>query len=266
MSGRSTNNTATDNNEKAKSDSDSKSDNEFKGNEKNLTTIKGQTTITHYKTANMKGYTFAGLKFYVDSLDIGTIYKLSYDIIGTSPINFILKNLNDPVSAIKEARKKLRPYIAKRYSKKGNGIDFESEMTTFIYGSELQTNVSIKFEDAINSLKTECPHMLKKLNTQLGEVDSIFDRYIKLYRESDIKRMGRHEKMADDEEDEKERNEMKKDNEYIKDMMQKISLDYLNCINDIKAMYVTSLNICIKAVNYKRKQDRFAINKILGGV
>lgn len=53
----------------------------------------------------MKGYTFAGLKFYVDSLDIGTIYKLSYDIIGTSPINFILKNLNDPVSAIKEARK-----------------------------------------------------------------------------------------------------------------------------------------------------------------
>ncbi len=91
MSGRSTNNTATDNNEKAKSDSDSKSDNEFKGNEKNLTTIKGQTTTTHYKTANIKGYTFAGLKFYVDSLDIDTIYKLSYDIIGTSPINFILK-------------------------------------------------------------------------------------------------------------------------------------------------------------------------------
>ena len=266
MSGRSTNNTATDNNEnikeKAKSDSDSKSDNEFKGNEKNLTTIKGQTTTTHYKIANIKGYTFRGLKFYVHYLDLVTIYKLSYDIIGTTPMDFIEKNFDDPVSAIKEARKKLRPYIAKRYSKDGDGTDFEKEMTNYIYGSKGLTDVSIKFEDAINSLKTECPVMIKKLNEQLGKVDSIFDRFIKGYRQSDIKRMGRYEKIAD----EKERNEMKKDNEYIKDMMQKISLDYLNCINDTKAMYVASLNICIKAVNVKRKQDRFAINKILGGV
>ena len=266
MSGRSTNNTATDNNEnikeKAKSNSDSKSDNEFKGNEKNLTTIKGQTTTTHYKIANIKGYTFSGLKFYVHYLDLVTIYKLSYDIIGTTPMDFIEKNFDDPVSAIKEARKKLRPYIAKRYSKDGDGTDFEKEMTNFIYGSKGLTDVSIKFEDAINSLKTECPVMIKKLNEQLGKVDSIFDRFIKGYRQSDIKRMGRYEKIAD----EKERDEMKKDNEYIKDMMQKISLDYLNCINDTKAMYVTSLNICIKAVNVKRKQDRFAINKILGGV
>ena len=266
MSGRSTNNTATDNNEnikeKAKSNSDSKSDNEFKGNEKNLTTIKGQTTTTHYKIANIKGYTFSGLKFYVHYLDLVTIYKLSYDIIGTTPMDFIEKNFDDPVSAIKEARKKLRPYIAKRYSKDGDGTNFEKEMTNYIYGSEGLTDVSIKFEDAINSLKTECPVMIKKLNEQLGKVDSIFDRFIKGYRQSDIKRMGRYEKIAD----EKERDEMKKDNEYIKDMMQKISLDYLNCINDTKAMYVTSLNICIKAVNVKRKQDRFAINKILGGV
>ena len=266
MSGRSTNNTATDNNEnikeKAKSNSDSKSDNEFKGNEKNLTTIKGQTTTTHYKIANIKGYTFSGLKFYVNYLDLVTIYKLSYDIIGTTPMDFIEKNFDDPVSAIKEARKKLRPYIAKRYSKDGDGTDFEKEMTNFIYGSKGLTDVSIKFEDAINSLKTECPVMIKKLNEQLGKVDSIFDRFIKGYRQSDIKRMGRYEKIAD----EKERNEMKKDNEYIKDMMQKISLDYLNCINDTKAMYVASLNICIKAVNAKRKQNRFAINKILGGV
>ena len=266
MSGRSTNNTATDNNEnikeKAKSNSDSKSDNEFKGNEKNLTTIKGQTTTTHYKIANIKGYTFSGLKFYVHYLDLVTIYKLSYDIIGTTPMDFIEKNFDDPVSAIKEARKKLRPYIAKRYSKDGDGTNFEKEMTNYIYGSKGLTDVSIKFEDAINSLKTECPVMIKKLNEQLGKVDSIFDRFIKGYRQSDIKRMGRYEKIAD----EKEINEMKKDNEYIKDMMQKISLDYLNCINDTKAMYVTSLNICIKAVNVKRKQDRFAINKILGGV
>ena len=266
MSGRSTNNTATDNNEnikeKAKSNSDSKSDNEFKGNEKNLTTIKGQTTTTHYKIANIKGYTFSGLKFYVHYLDLVTIYKLSYDIIGTTPMDFIEKNFDDPVSAIKEARKKLRPYIAKRYSKDGDGTNFEKEMTNYIYGSKGLTDVSIKFEDAINSLKTECPDMIKKLNEQLGKVDSIFDRFIKGYRQSDIKRMGRYEKIAD----EKEINEMKKDNEYIKDMMQKISLDYLNCINDTKAMYVTSLNICIKAVNVKRKQDRFAINKILGGV
>lgn len=135
-------------------------------------------------------------------------------------------------------------------------------MTNYIYGSKGLTDVSIKFEDAINSLKTECPDMIKKLNEQLGKVDSIFDRYIKGYRQSDIKRMARYEKIAD----EKEINEMKKDNEYIKDMMQKISLDYLNCINDTKAMYVASLNICIKAVNAKRKQNRFAINKILGGV
>ena len=266
MSGRSTNNTATDNNEnikeKAKSDSDSKSDNEFKGNEKNLTTIKGQTTTTHYKIANIKGYTFSGLKFYVHYLDLVTIYKLSYDIIGTTPMDFIEKNFDDPVSAIKEARKKLRPYIAKRYSKDGDGTNFEKEMTNYIYGSKGLTDVSIKFEDAINSLKTECPVMIKKLNEQLGKVDSIFDRFIKGYRQSDIKRMGRYEKIAD----EKEINEMKKDNEYIKDMMQKISLDYLNCINDTKAMYVASLNICIKAVNAKRKQNRFAINKILGGV
>lgn len=266
MTGSSTNNTATDNNEnikeKAKSNSDSKSDNEFKGNEKNLTTIKGQTTTTHYKTANIKGYTFSGLKFYVHYLDLVTIYKLSYDIIGTTPMDFIEKNFDDPVSAIKEARKKLRPYIAKRYSKDGDGTNFEKEMTNYIYGSKGLTDVSIKFEDAINSLKTECPDMIKKLNEQLGKVDSIFDRYIKGYRQSDIKRMGRYEKIAD----EKEINEMKKDNEYIKDMMQKISLDYLNCINDTKAMYVTSLNICIKAVNVKRKQDRFAINKILGVV
>ena len=296
MSGRSTNNTATDNNEnikekaksnsdsksdnefkgneknltdnnenikeKAKSNSDSKSDNEFKGNEKNLTTIKGQTTTTHYKIANIKGYTFSGLKFYVHYLDLVTIYKLSYDIIGTTPMDFIEKNFDDPVSAIKEARKKLRPYIAKRYSKDGDGTNFEKEMTNYIYGSKGLTDVSIKFEDAINSLKTECPVMIKKLNDQLGKVDSIFDRFIKGYRQSDIKRMGRYEKIAD----EKEINEMKKDNEYIKDMMQKISLDYLNCINDTKAMYVASLNICIKAVNVKRKQDRFAINKILGGV
>ena len=266
MSGRSTNNTATDNNEnikeKAKSNSDSKSDNEFKGNEKNLTTIKGQTTTTHYKIANIKGYTFSGLKFYVHYLDLVTIYKLSYDIIGTTPMDFIEKNFDDPVSAIKEARKKLRPYIAKRYSKDGDGTNFEKEMTNYIYGSKGLTDVSIKFEDAINSLKTECPVMIKKLNEQLGKVDSIFDRFIKGYRQSDIKRMGRYEKIAD----EKEINEMKKDNEYIKDMMQKISLDYLNCINDTKAMYVASLNICIKAVNAKRKQDRFAINKILGGV
>ena len=266
MSGRSTNNTATDNNEnikeKAKSNSDSKSDNEFKGNEKNLTTIKGQTTTTHYKIANIKGYTFSGLKFYIHYLDLVTIYKLSYDIIGTTPMDFIEKNFDDPVSAIKEARKKLRPYIAKRYSKDGDGTNFEKEMTNYIYGSKGLTDVSIKFEDAINSLKTECPVMIKKLNEQLGKVDSIFDRFIKGYRQSDIKRMGRYEKIAD----EKERDEMKKDNEYIKDMMQKISLDYLNCINDTKAMYVTSLNICIKAVNVKRKQDRFAINKILGGV
>ena len=266
MSGRSTNNTATDNNEnikeKAKSNSDSKSDNEFKGNEKNLTTIKGQTTTTHYKIANIKGYTFSGLKFYVHYLDLVTIYKLSYDIIGTTPMDFIEKNFDDPVSAIKEARKKLRPYIAKRYSKDGDGTNFEKEMTNYIYGSKGLTDVSIKFEDAINSLKTECPVMIKKLNEQLGKVDSIFDRFIKGYRQSDIKRMGRYEKIAD----EKERDEMKKDNEYIKDMMQKISLDYLNCINDTKAMYVASLNICIKAVNAKRKQDRFAINKILGGV
>ena len=266
MSGRSTNNTATDNNEnikeKAKSNSDSKSDNEFKGNEKNLTTIKGQTTTTHYKIANIKGYTFSGLKFYIHYLDLVTIYKLSYDIIGTTPMDFIEKNFDDPVSAIKEARKKLRPYIAKRYSKDGDGTNFEKEMTNYIYGSKGLTDVSIKFEDAINSLKTECPVMIKKLNEQLGKVDSIFDRFIKGYRQSDIKRMGRYEKIAD----EKERDEMKKDNEYIKDMMQKISLDYLNCINDTKAMYVASLNICIKAVNAKRKQDRFAINKILGGV
>ena len=266
MSGRSTNNTATDNNEnikeKAKSNSDSKSDNEFKGNEKNLTTIKGQTTTTHYKIANIKGYTFSGLKFYIHYLDLVTIYKLSYDIIGTTPMDFIEKNFDDPVSAIKEARKKLRPYIAKRYSKDGDGTNFEKEMTNYIYGSKGLTDVSIKFEDAINSLKTECPVMIKKLNEQLGKVDSIFDRFIKGYRQSDIKRMGRYEKIAD----EKERDEMKKDNEYIKDMMQKISLDYLNCINDTKAMYVASLNICIKAVNAKRKQDRFAINKMLGGV
>ena len=97
MSGRSTNNTATDNNEnikeKAKSNSDSKSDNEFKGNEKNLTTIKGQTTTTHYKIANIKGYTFRGLKFYIHNLDLVTIYKLSYDIIGTTPMDFIEKIL-----------------------------------------------------------------------------------------------------------------------------------------------------------------------------
>lgn len=233
--------------------------------EKNLSTVKGQTTTTHSKTVNMKGYTFAGLKFYVDSLDIVTIYKFSYDLIERSPILFVEMN-DDPVSTIKEARKKLRPYIAKRFSKKGNGINFEREMTTYIYGSELQTNVSIKFEDAINSLKTECPNMLKKLNDQLGKVDSIFDGYIKVYREDDKKRMRNFEKYAEKETDEKKKRETKKENEYINDMAQKISLDYLGCINDVKAMYVTSLNICIKAVNYKRKQDRYAINKILGGV
>ena len=272
MAGRSTNNTATDNNEnikeKAKSNSDSKSDNEFKGNEKNLTIIKGQTATTHtrYKTANIKGYTFDGLKPYVSTIDLVTIYKISYDLIGSTPMRFVTRNFDDPVSAIKEARKKLRPYIAKKYIEGGDGTNFEKGMTNFIYGSEGPTNVSIKFEDAINSLKTECPVMIKKLNDQLGKVDSIFDRFIKGYRQSDIKRMARYEKIADNEKDEKERNELKKDTEYIKDMTQKISLDYLNCINDTKAMYVTSLNICIKAVNAKRKQDRFAINKILGVV
>lgn len=235
--------------------------------EKNLTTVKGQSTNDHYsnKIANIKGYTFNGLGSYLQTLDLVNIYRLSYDLIERTPIIFVEMN-KDPVSAIKEARKKLRPYIAKKYGKNGDGTNFEKEMTNYIYGSEGLTHVSIKFEDAINSLKTECPYMLKKLNEQLGKIDSIFDGFIKGYRQSDIRRMRSYEKFAEKETDEEERNELKKDNDYIRDMTQKISLDYLNCINDIKAMYVASLNICIKAVNAKRKQNRFAINTILGGV
>lgn len=234
--------------------------------EKNLSTVKGQSTNDHYsnKITNIKGYTFNGLGRYLQTLDLVNIYKLSYDLIERTPIIFVEMN-KDPVSAIKEARKKLKPYIAKKYGN-SDSTNFEKEMTNYIYGSEGLTNVSIKFEDAINSLKTECPYMLKKLNEQFGKIDSIFDGFIKGYRQSDIRRMGKYEKFAEKETDEEERNAMKKDNDYIRDMAQKISLDYLNCINDVKAMYVASLNICIKAVNTKRKQNRFAINKIVRGV
>ena len=234
--------------------------------EKNLSTVKGQSTNDHYsnKIANIKGYTFAGLGFYIQTLDLVNIYRLSYDLIERTPIIFVEMN-RDPVSAIKEARKKLRPYIAKKYGN-SESTNFEKEMTNYIYGSEGLTNVSIKFEDAINSLKTECPNMLKKLNEQLGKIDSIFDGFIKGYRQSDISRMGKYEKCAEKETEKEERNAMKKDNDYIRDMAQKISLDYLGCINDVKAMYVASLHICIKAVNAKRKQNRFAINKITGSV
>lgn len=231
--------------------------NEDKKEKSNESNSNKETTIT--------GYTFKGLAFYINQLDFNAIYKFAYDKIGTSPIDFINKNYKDPVSSIKEARKELKSYIAKRFSDNNNGEDYEKSMIEFIYGGDKKT-ITVKYYDAINSLRKLCPEMLKKLNDQLRKVDSIFDGYIKSFTDRDERRMGRYEKIADQEEDENDKNEMKKDNEYIKKSMQLISIDYLNCINDVKTMYITSLNVCIKAVNEKRKQDRFAINKMLGGV
>ena len=58
--------------------------------------------------------------------------------------------------------------------------------------------------------------MLKKLNDQLRKVDSIFDGYIKSFTDRDERRMSRYEKIADQKEDGNDKNEMKKDNEFIK--------------------------------------------------
>ena len=231
--------------------------NEDKKEKSNESNSNKETTIT--------GYTFKGLAFYINQLDFNAIYKFAYDKIGTSPIDFINKNYKDPVSSIKEARKELKSYIAKRFSDNNNGEDYEKSMIEFIYGGDKKT-ITVKYYDAVNSLRKLCPEMLKKLNDQLRKVDSIFDGYIKSFTDRDERRMGRYEKIADQKEDGNDKNEMKKDNEYIKKSMQLISIDYLNCINDVKTMYITSLNVCIKAVNEKGKQDRFAINKMLGGV
>lgn len=262
MSGRATTNSSSDKNENNISQKKRYKDINPNNDEK----VKGQSTNDHYsnKIVKIKGYTFNGLIDYLQTLDLVNIYKLACDLIDPTPGVFVEFN-DDPVSAIKEARKKLRPYIASKLSKDGKGENFEKEMTNYIYGGE-KTNISVKFEDAIDSLKTKCPYMLKKLNEQLSKVDSIFDGFIKGFRESDNKRMEKHERYAEKETDEKKKEKYKNHSEYIKDMIQKISLDYLGCINDVKAMYVTSLNICIKAVNVKRKQDRFVINKITGGV
>lgn len=205
------------------------------------------------KEITIKGYNFIGLyESYKVWCDIEIVFDWAMEIIGASPMDFANKHRNNPKEAFKDARKKLIPHLTKRLTHSDSDGDFKQLAHKKLYGSTEKVSITIKYSKAINELKNVCPNMLKTLNASLQRVDSIFADVEKCVRESDSEvneYIGR-----DDTFDTYSK---------LQESHKALLPEFISALNDIKSIYVTSLNMCIKAVNTNRQQLKFAIKQML---